>query len=126
MQFMLMCCIDPRRWEDLSPAVRDDVMRDYGHWVEATVRTGRHVLSSKLVDPGEAKTVRQQAGKIIVTDGPFAETKEQLGGFHLLECRNLDEALELVHAMPTLRVGGTVEVRAVAPSEQQPFPASQS
>jgi hypothetical protein len=126
MQFMLLCCIDSRRWEDLSSDVRDDVMRDYGRWVEATVRSGRHVLSNKLADPSEAKTVRMPAGKVIVTDGPFAETKEQLGGFHLLECRDLEEALELARAMPTLRVGGTIEVRMVAPSERQPFPASQS
>jgi hypothetical protein len=126
MQFMLLCCIDSCRWDALSSDVRDDVMRDYGKWIEATVRSGRHVLSNKLADPSEAKTVRMQAGKSLVTDGPFAETKEQLGGFHILECRDLEEALELVHAMPTLRVGGTVEVRAVEPSERQPFPASQS
>lgn len=126
MQFMLLCCTDPRRWEDLAPDVRDDVMRDYGQWVEAAVRSGRHVLSNKLVDPSEAKTLRMQAGKSIVTDGPFAETKEQLGGFHLLECRDLDEALELARAVPTLRVGGTIEVRQVEPSEHQPFPAHSS
>ncbi len=126
MQFMLLCCIDCRRWEDLSPDMRDGVMRDYGQWVEATVHSGRHVLSNRLVDPTAAKTLRMQSGKTLVTDGPFAETKEQLGGFHLLECRDLDEALELARAIPTLRVGGTIEVRQVEPSEHQPFPASKS
>ena len=49
----------------------------------------------------------------MITDGPFAETKEQLGGYHLIQCRDLDEALAIAARIPTLRVGGTVEVRAV-------------
>jgi hypothetical protein len=126
MQFMLLCCIDGRRWMDLSLDVRDGVMHDYGQWVKATVCSGRHVLSNKLADPSAAKTIRMQAGKSLVTDGPFAETKEQLGGFHILECRDLNEALELARAIPTLRVGGTIEVRMVEPSERQPFPAANS
>jgi len=57
--------------------------------------------------------VRQRNGKPFVTDGPFAETKEQFGGYHLVECKDLDEAIALAQAIPTLRVGGTVEVRPV-------------
>lgn len=58
-------------------------------------------------------TLRSEGGKTIVADGPFAETKEQLGGFFLIECDSLDEALEIAGTVPSLRYGGTVEVRPV-------------
>ena len=54
-------------------------------------------------------------GKPVVTDGPYAETKEQFGGFHIVECRDADEALAIAARIPTLRVGGTIEVRPVEP-----------
>ena len=60
-----------------------------------------------------ATTVRTTNGKQAIHDGPFAETKEQLGGYHLIECRDLDEALAIARRIPTLRVGGAVEVRPV-------------
>jgi hypothetical protein len=53
-------------------------------------------------------------GKPVVTDGPFAETKEQLGGYHLIECQNLDEAISIAARIPTLPAGGAIEVRPVA------------
>ena len=58
-------------------------------------------------------TVRVSNGKTMVTDGPFAETKEQLGGYHLVECENLDEAIAIAKRFPTLPFGGAVEVRAL-------------
>jgi hypothetical protein len=76
-------------------------------------RAGQHRVSERLAAPAEARTLRLQGGKAVVTDGPFAETKEQLGGFHILECRDVDEALAIAARIPTLRVGGTIEVRAV-------------
>jgi hypothetical protein len=56
-------------------------------------------------------------GKPVVTDGPFAETKEQLGGYHLIECQNLDEAISIAARIPTLPAGGAIEVRPVAVTE---------
>ena len=64
---------------------------------------------------GTAHTIRHDAGRNVVFDGPFAETKEQLGGYHLVECRDLDEAVSLAMRIPTLPHGGVVEVRAVEP-----------
>ncbi len=113
MQVMLMCCIEESRWEALPAAERDAVMRDYGEWIATLERTGQHRASERLAAPAAARTLRQRGGKTVVTDGPFAETKEQLGGFHLIECRDVDEALEIAGRIPTLRVGGTIEVRAV-------------
>jgi hypothetical protein len=63
--------------------------------------------------------VREKNGKLISTDGPFAETKEQLGGYHLIECNDLDEALSIAGRIPTLRVGGAVEVRPLMPTSER-------
>lgn len=60
-----------------------------------------------------ASTLRSKNGRPVVTDGPFAETKEQLGGYHLIECADRDEAVSIASGIPTLRIGGTVEVREV-------------
>jgi hypothetical protein len=81
-------------------------------WIE---QKGLDVEGLELESPRDAKTVRVRDGEVIVTDGPYAETKEQFGGFHIVECRDLDEALAIAERIPTLRVGGTIEVRPVEP-----------
>jgi hypothetical protein len=115
MQVMLMCCIDESRWLALPAAERDAVMKDYGEWVAGLEREGRHRATEKLASSPAAKTLRLRDGKRVVTDGPYAETKEQLGGFHIVECRDVDEALAIAERIPTLRVGGTIEIRPVEP-----------
>ena len=106
MQVMLMCCIEESRWMALPAVERDAVMADYGAWVAELERTGQHRATEKLAWSGDAKTLRVQGGRRIVTDGPYAETKEQFGGFHIVECRDVDEALAIAERIPTLRVGG--------------------
>jgi hypothetical protein len=115
MQYMLMCCIEEKRWSALPEAERDAVMRDYGDWVAGLERDGRHRATEKLASSPAAKTLRLANGRPVVTDGPYAETKEQFGGFHIVECRDVDEALAIAARIPTLRVGGTIEVRPVEP-----------
>jgi hypothetical protein len=100
----------------LPAAERDAVMRDYGAWVADLQRDGRHRATSKLASSPAARTLRLHNGRAVVTDGPFAETKEQFGGFHIVECRDVDEALAIAARIPTLRVGGTIEVRPVEPA----------
>ena len=116
MQVMLMCCIDEGRWSAMPAAIRDAVMRDYGAWVGEMQRLGKHVATGKLAPVARAQTIRVKNGARQVVDGPFAETKEQLGGYHVLECRDLDEALALAERIPTLPHGGVVEVRALEPA----------
>jgi hypothetical protein len=116
MQVMLMCCIDESRWQALPAASRDAIMRDYRGWVGEMERLGKHVASAKLEPASRAQTIRLKNGARHVVDGPFAETKEQFGGYHLLECRDLDEALALAGRIPTLPHGGVVEVRALEPA----------
>jgi hypothetical protein len=115
MQFMLMCCIEERRWLALPDAERGAVMQDYEAWIAGLERAGKHRASEKLAWSPAAKTLRLRDGKPVVTDGPYAETKEQFGGFHIVECRDADEALAIAARIPTLRVGGTIEVRPVEP-----------
>jgi hypothetical protein len=117
MQFMLFCCIDENDWHNLPEAQRGQIMEQYGEWVGTLKRDGRLLAGAKLDDSSRAVTVRQRAGKPDITDGPYAETKEQLGGYHLLECRDRAEAIALAQKIPTLPFGGTIEVRAVVQSE---------
>jgi hypothetical protein len=82
-------------------------------WVEEMTRRGVFV-SGEVLAP-EATTVRVRAGDVLLADGPFAETKEQVGGFSLVECADLDEAVEVAASHPVARFG-TIEVRPVWPS----------
>jgi hypothetical protein len=113
MQYLLMCCFDESRWEELSDAQRAKIMDDYGRFIQDLKMTGHYLAGAKLDESANAVTVREKNGKPAITDGPFAETKEQLGGYHLVECNDLDEAISLARRIPTLPAGGTIEVRAV-------------
>ena len=111
MQYLLMCCFDEKAWNALPSDARDSVMHEYGDWVASTTATGHYRAGGKLKPSAASTTVRVKNGKPVITDGPFAETREQLGGYHVLECSDLDEALALAARVPTLKVGGTIEVR---------------
>jgi hypothetical protein len=86
-------------------------MRQYGELVRDISKSGHLRASVKLQPTATSTTVREKAGRTVITDGPFAETKEQLGGYHVVECRDLDEALAIALRIPTVRLGGAVEVR---------------
>src|SRR5687768_14718655 len=111
MQYLLMCCFEEKAWNALPSDTRGGVMREYGAWIENATATGRYCAGGKLKPSASSTTVRVKNGKPAITDGPFAETREQLGGYHVLECSDLDEALALAARVPTLKVGGTIEVR---------------
>ena len=113
MQYMLMCCFNEKQWEATSQSQRDDVMREYNALVQELVKSGHYVAGAKLQASGSATTVRQKNGKAAVIDGPFAETKEQLGGYHVVECGNIEEAIAIAQRIPTVGIGGVVEVRPV-------------
>ncbi|MGQ0592180.1 MAG: YciI family protein [Gammaproteobacteria bacterium] len=115
MQYLLMCCFDEKRWEKIPESQRDEIMQEYGEFVQSIVKSGHYRAGAKLQSSSTATTVRGRNGKPVLTDGPFAETKEQLGGYHLVECKDLDEALSIAKRIPTIRVGGTIEVRPLEP-----------
>jgi hypothetical protein len=89
-----------------------------GHWavMDATAKLGIFQGAEPLQPTSTATTVRIQNGKPLITDGPFAETREQLGGYYILDCKNLDEAIEWATKIPTACQGaaGCVEIRPIA------------
>ena len=111
MQYLLMCCFDEKAWERIPESRRDGIMQEYGAWIQSAAHDGHYVSGGKLKPTASSTTLRAENGKPVITDGPFAETREQLGGYHVLECKDLDEALALAGRIPTLAAGGTIEVR---------------
>ncbi|WP_242884649.1 YciI family protein [Actinomadura litoris] len=97
MKFMMFVCSDSEPDEDKS----DDIER----WVADVDGNGRRVLGSALAAPESATTVRVRRGELLLSDGPFTETKEVIVGFDILECEHLDEAIEIARAHPMARLG---------------------
>src|SRR4051812_45460704 len=97
-------------WEALDPEEQKKIYADYGALNQIEGVTGGPPLGL----PQDATTVRVQDGRPLVTDGPFAATKEVLGGFFVLEAENLDAAMEVAARVPAARLGGAVEIRPVA------------
>jgi hypothetical protein len=121
MRFLLTIYDDEQRWSSMGEEESKAEIDAY--WAldnEATER-GAFVGSGGLYPTESAKTVRIRDGEQSVTDGPFAETKEQLGGFYLLDCESLDEALEWAAKMPSARTG-SIEVRQLMDYEAAGFP----
>ena len=114
MRYLLLCCFDEKRWEAIPESQRNGIMREYGELLQSLDTSGQHLASAQLQSSSTATTVRGRNGKPVITDGPFAETKEQLGGYHLVECKDLDEAISIAKRIPTIPYGGTVEVRPLA------------
>ncbi|MGH6636117.1 MAG: YciI family protein [Gammaproteobacteria bacterium] len=113
MQYMLMCCFDEKRWVNMPETQKDQIMEQYGEVLETLVKSGHYRGGAQLHPIATATTVRKKDGKPVITDGPFAETKEQLGGYHLIDCKDLDEAISIAARIPTLPAGGVIEVRPI-------------
>lgn len=111
MRYLLLCCFDEKQWEKIPESQRDGIMREYGTLIQSLDKSGHHLAGAQLQSTSSATTVRGRDGKPVITDGPFAETKEQLGGYHLIECKGLDEAISIAKRIPTIAYGGTIEVR---------------
>ncbi|MGH8489413.1 MAG: YciI family protein [Gammaproteobacteria bacterium] len=111
MQYLLMCCFSEKAWAALPDDEKDRIMREYGALMHSLAERGQLRGGGRLRSTASATTVRIRSGKPIFSDGPFAETKEQLGGYHLVECKDLEEALAIATRIPTLPSGGAIEVR---------------
>lgn len=114
MQYMLMCCIDEKVWAQLPDSTKDKIMREYGVLIHSLVTSGQFRGGGQLRSTSSATTVRMKGGKLALTDGPFAETKEQLGGYYLIDVPNLDDALKWAGKCPGTKTG-SVEVRPLNP-----------
>src|SRR5260370_30109951 len=107
MQFLLLIYDDEKRWTNLSHAEWDAESREYGAFGKEFA--GKILGGNALQPTATAKTVRVRDGKRLTTDGPFAETKEQLGGYYLVEATTADEALAMAAKIPWARFG-SIEV----------------
>lgn len=109
MQYALLIYGAEGRWEQFSEAEQQAMTEDY----MAISRDSKTQGGADLGDLSKATTVRVENGNALTTDGPFAETKEYLGGFYLIDADNLDEAIEVAAKIPAARTGGAIEVRPV-------------
>jgi hypothetical protein len=109
MQYMLLVYDTAGAWPELTEEEMGAVYNEYA--AVSQNKATKH--SAQLKGTEEAKTVRIKDGQTLVTDGPFAETKEQLGGYYLVEASSIDEAAKLAEQIPSARFGGSVEVRPI-------------
>ena len=112
MQYMLLIYSDPSGWVSMSEADRGALYGAYGAFTEELQASGKYVAGDALQGLETATSVRVRDGETLTTDGPFAETKEVLGGYYLIDVDTLDEALEWAAKLPG-SWHGTVEVRPV-------------
>lgn len=117
MQFLLMCIFEEALWTKLPDSERGRIMNEYGKLVQELKKNGQLLAGAQLDQSGTVATVREKNGRPLITDGPFAETKEQLGGYHLVECRDRAEAISIAARIPTLAAGGAIEVRPILRTE---------
>jgi hypothetical protein len=115
MKYMLLIYHAEQQWGTLTEQERQNLYAEYGKFSEEIVASGHYISGSELHPVSTATSVRVRDGKELATDGPFAETKEQLGGYYLIEAKDLDEAIGIAARIPSARIG-TIEVRPLAES----------
>ena len=115
MQYLLLIYEAEADWNALGESGKQKVYKQYMDLVDDLKKNGGKYLGGHQLQPiATAKTVRIRNGKKGVSDGPFAETKEQLGGYFLVEAKDLDEAMAIAARIPSVH-GGSIEVRPVVP-----------
>lgn len=112
MRYLCLVYFEPNALEALSPAEGAELTRKSLAYDEELRQSGHYIHSNALQSIDTATTVRVRNGKMSTTDGPFAETKEQLAGFYMIEARDLNEAIQLAAKIPPARAG-SIEVRPV-------------
>jgi hypothetical protein len=112
MQYLLLIYENEKRWSTMTEANRNAEMAEYTTFTEDIQKSGKLVAGDALQPTTTATTVRVREGKRLTTDGPFAETKEQLGGYYLVNAKDLDEALAVAARIPAARTG-SIEVRPI-------------
>ena len=111
MQYMLLIYFD-EAWDKLSLTARQQIYEEQLQLTQQLTASGQYLAGAPLHPPSTATSVRVRDGKRLVTDGPFAETREQLGGYMLIDVKDLDEAIAIA-ARGAVACVGTVEVRPV-------------
>jgi hypothetical protein len=114
MKYLLIMQVNPTALESLTDEERSMIMEGHESFMRATKESGEFILTQALADPANSTTVRGTGGQPAVTDGPFVEAKEYMGGFYLVDCESQERAVELARQIPDTSLDGlAVEVRPV-------------
>ena len=122
MQYMLLIYADEEGWNSIPPEEQGKAMQEWNDYTAWLKDTHWYLAGDALQPTTAATSVRIRDGETLTTDGPFAETKEQLGGYYLLDCTNLDEAIEASVKCPGVHYG-TLEVRPVMVFDEEGNPS---
>lgn len=117
MRYLCLIYDDEKKWGTMPKAEMDAMMGEYYAFTEGVKKSGHYVGGEALQPTATASTVRVRSGKISTTDGPFAETKEQLGGYYLITAKDLNDAIQVAARIPGAKTGG-VEVRPIMEFDQ--------
>jgi hypothetical protein len=112
MQYLLLIYENEVEGAARDAAAMNAMMAEYGTFTQSIVQSGNFKAGDALQKTATATTVRVRNGKTLTTDGPFAETREQLGGYYLIEAKDLDEAIGIAERVPSARTG-SIEVRPI-------------
>ena len=112
MQYLLMIYQNEADYAKIDAATSKKMLEEYGAFTQSIIQSGNFKAGDRLQPISTATTVRIRDGKTLTTDGPFAETREQLGGYYLIEAKDLDTAIGIAARIPTARAG-SVEVRPI-------------
>jgi hypothetical protein len=112
MQYLLMIYQNEAEYARNDAETTQKMLQEYGAFTQSIIQSGNFKAADRLQPTTTATTVRVRDGKTLTTDGPFAETREQLGGYYLVEAKDLDEALAIAARIPSARIG-SIEVRPI-------------
>ena len=114
MQYLLLIYANEAEMAGRTPAALASMVAEYTEFTKGIVQGGQFKAGDRLKPTSAATTVRVRNGQMATTDGPFAETREQLGGYYLVEAKNLDEAIAIAARIPGAKIG-SIEVRPIWP-----------
>lgn len=114
MKYMFLTYLDEKAWTSLSEAEQQQMMAECAPHVEHLIASGKFLGGAPLHPTSTATTVRLRGGKRLVTDGPFAETREQIGGYTLVDANDLDEAISIAANFLGTRSPSIIEIRPIA------------
>ncbi|MEO8580052.1 MAG: YciI family protein [Gemmatimonadales bacterium] len=117
MKYLCLIYDDEKEWQKFPKEVQDKYMSEYTAFGDSIKKSGQFVGANQLQPTHTATIVRSRNGKISTTDGPYAETKEQLGGYYLIEAKDLNDAIQVASRIPSAR-SGSIEVRPVVEHAQ--------
>ena len=118
MKYLCLIYDEEKKMAGMSKSESDAFMGEYYAFTEGVKKSGHYIGGNALQPVHTATTVRIRQGKISTTDGPFAETKEQLGGYYLIEAKDLNEAIQVASKIPSAQIG-SIEVRPIMVYDQQ-------